>query len=248
MKAIILLIFVFFAFISVADDSGANSDYSWFEDPLYYSARVAEPQKAIVKALQTRKWQIESIENNLVVALLDGYKGAYIKLHIAYQDGRITIQTIEKRNANCESADSRRCKVDLDNYQRWRLYLRKSIAMELHRVELHDYYQASNATQQWVSSFNQYDREQRIEVARQIVETEWFDETLLDVFADFAQKNYPNVPAKNSRDASSEIVFVCKALARSKNPKYKPLLIEISQKAKSRYIKKYMVKYLNTYY
>ncbi len=93
-----------------------------------------------------------------------------------------------------------------------------------------------------IDEINQGNLARNREIARKMVADHAFEEAILDAMATQVKANY--LLNKDDRLWLDSVAWMCKAIALSKNPKYKPLIEEVSKVAANERLRRYATSYL----
>lgn len=235
-------LFTFF-FIFMSQFSLAEGKVKSYDIPINFNNRyVTDPEQLIVKSLTSREWEIKSSEPGKIVGWLNDYKDHEIVLAIHYDDSQISFEPISSKKLRCR----KRCKVADKHYDKWRLYLRKSIALNIHTLAIKELLDQKEIRDSWFSAFKTGNVNEKIRLARNIIDLELFNPYALEVIEKEINKSFEL--GKLNKSQVQQYAFYCKALARTKDPKYLPILKKVATESRSGNLQRYVEKYLKTNY
>lgn len=111
-----------------------GTSHSLYDDPLHYPDFVTDPAALIKTGMQRYNWQTIAESDNRIEAELN-YQGYLIGLEISFGNGLISFRELKKVNYDCDTP-SAGCNFDDSLYARWRVNLRRSIALEIHQLTI----------------------------------------------------------------------------------------------------------------
>lgn len=111
-----------------------TGNHTVYEDPVSYPPFIDDPAAVIKDGMARYDWTIVEQAEQSIRAKLD-YEGHRIVVDISYGDGLITVKDVEHKKIGCEPG-SPDCAFDSDLYSRWRLNLRRGIALEIHQLTI----------------------------------------------------------------------------------------------------------------
>ena len=227
-----LLLFLSFTPLCFAGKS------SWYEEPITYNKRyVPDVEQVIFESLAQRNWEVKQTSPGKVTAWLNNYKGYELVLDILHDDSSISFEHISYKRIDCKG----RCKAKQKYYDKWRLYLRKNIALNIHKYAMSELLQNEKILAQWMNTITNGSTQEKTKLARNIIDIEYFEENTLNAIEqEIRNSNYKN---PSSGDVVQQLAFYCKALAYSKNEKYQPLLVEVRDNTSSEKLKRYIEVY-----
>lgn len=209
-----------------------------YDEPIKFNSRyVTAPEKVIIDSLIGRGWEIKSQRPGSVTGWLNNYKDYDIVLEVNYAESQISFKHISAKKLNCSN-----CNALDKHYDKWRLYLRKSIALNIHTLAINELLAISSIKKDWLSVLEKGSVQEKTKFARNIIDIELFDNEALDIIEKEVIKGY-----KKENMTGHEVqlyAFYCKALARTTNSKYAGLLTEVKNNAGNRKLKKYVTGYL----
>lgn len=227
----LLLTFIFIPF-SFAGKS------SWYEEPISYNKRyVPNVEQVIAESLIQRNWEVKQKSPGKVTGWLNNYKGYELVLDILYDDSSISFKHVSYKKVDCK----RNCKAEQKYYDKWRLYLRKNIALSLHKYAMSELLQNETIQTKWMNTITNGSTQEKTKLARNIIDIEYFEENTLNAIEQtIKNSNYKN-PKKS--DDVQQLAFYCKALAYSKIKKYHPILEDVRDSTSSKKLKRYIEVY-----
>jgi len=236
-QAILLLIIIFFSHGSFA------SERSWFEEPIKINKTyITDVEAVIIESLKQRGWEVKEKSPVMVTAWLNDYKGYELVLEIKHDNTQISFNQLSFKKVDCTSKNKKRCKASTKYSDKWRLYLRKNIAMNIHKRAMDHLLNNEKIRNEWLEQLKTGDVELKTKLARNLIDIEYFNDFALAEIVSQIEANYQR--DKLSGDEVQQYAFFCKVLARSKQEKYKGLLSQVSRKAKSRQLRNYVKGYL----
>lgn len=212
---------------------------TWYDDPITYNKRyIPDVEQVIVESLLQRDWEVKQKSPGKVTAWLNNYKGYELVLDILHDDSIISFEHISYKKVDCK----RSCKANKKYYDKWRLYLRKNIALNIHKYAMSELLQTENILAKWINTITNGSTQEKTKLARNIIDIEYFEENTLNAIEqDIKNSNYKN-PSRG--DGVQQLAFYCKALAYSKNKKYLPLLMDVRDNTSSKKLERYIEGYL----
>lgn len=236
-RPILLSTFLFFS------NSSFSVERSWFDEPIKINqAYITDVEAVILESLNQRGWEVKNKSSSMVTAWLNDYKGYELVLEIKHNKSQISFNQLSFKKIDCKERSKRRCKASTEYSNKWRLYLRKNIAMNIHKRAMDDLLKNEDIRTTWLANLKTGDVEFKTKLARNLIDIEYFNEFALSEIVSQINENYQR--KKLSRDEVQQYAFFCKLLARSKQEKYKALLTEVSTKANSRKLRTYVKGYL----
>ncbi|PKG81045.1 hypothetical protein CXF85_19995 [Colwellia sp. 75C3] len=236
-KTLLLSIFVFFSSNAFA------TERSWFDEPIKINKTyVTDAEAVILESLKQRGWEVKEKSATMVTAWLNDYKGYELVLEIKHDNAQISFKQLSYKKVGCESKSSSRCKASTKYSNKWRLYLRKNIAMNIHKRAMDHLLKNEKIRRTWLEELKTGNIEFKTKLARNLIDIEYFNEYALAEIVEQINANYQR--NKLSSDEVQQYAFFCKVLARSKQEKHTELLTQVSQKAKSRKLRNYVKGYL----
>ncbi|PKI14832.1 hypothetical protein [Colwellia sp. 12G3] len=236
-KTLLLSIFVFFS------SNSFSTERSWFDEPIKINKTyVTDTEAVIIESLKQRGWEVKEKSPTMVTAWLNDYKGYELVLEIKHDKSQISFNQLSYKKVGCDSNSSSRCKASTKYSDKWRLYLRKNIAMNIHKRAMDYLLNDEKIRSTWLDELKTGDVEFKTKLARNLIDIEYFNEYALAEIVEQINANY--LRNELSSDEVQQYAFFCKVLARSEQKKYTELLTQVSQKAKSRKLKNYVKGYL----
>jgi len=236
-QATLLSIFLFFSQVSL------SAERTWFEEPLKINKTyIADVESVILESLQQRGWEVKEKTPTMVTAWLNDYKGYELVLEIRHDNTQISFNQLSFKKVDCSSRNNKRCKASTKYSDKWRLYLRKNIAMNIHKRAMDHLLNDEVIRNEWLDKLKTGDVELKTKLARNLIDIEYFNEYALAEIVSQINANYQRNTL--SSDEVQQYAFFCKVLARSKQEQYKGLLSQVSRKAKSRKLRNYVKGYL----
>jgi len=234
-QAILLTISLFFS------HGALSAERSWFDEPIKINkAYITDVEAVIVESLEQRGWEVKEKSPAMVTAWLNDYKGYELVLEIKHDNTQISFNQLSFKKVDCNS--KKRCKASTKYSDKWRLYLRKNIAMNVHKRAMDQLLNNEKIRNAWLDKLKTGDTELKTKLARNFIDIEYFNDYALAEIVSQIDANYQR---KNlSGDEVQQYAFFCKVLARSKQEQYKSLLSQVSRKAKSRKLRNYVKGYL----
>jgi hypothetical protein len=235
--AILLSLFIFFSHGSFA------AERSWFEEPIKVNnTYITDVESVIVESLKQRGWEVKEKSPSVVTAWLNDYKGYELVLEIKHDNTQISFNQLSFKRVDCTSKNKKRCKASTKYSDKWRLYLRKNIAMNIHKRAMDHLLNNEKIRNEWLDKLKTGDVELKTKLARNFIDIEYFNDYALAEIVSQITANYQRNTL--SRDEVQQYAFFCKVLARSKQEKYKDLLSQVSRTAKSSKLRNYVKGYL----
>ncbi len=218
-----------------------------YDVPLKFNQRyVTSPEKVIIDSLLDRGWEVKNQKPGTVTGWLNDYKDYEIILDINYDDSEISFKHISAKKLRCGNNRSTNCKVQDKHYNKWRLYLRKSIALNIHTLAISELLAIPSIKNNWLASLKEGSIKEKIKFARNIIDIELFDKDALNIIEEEIIKGY-----KKTDMSGNEVqlyAFYCKVLARTADSKYLALLTEVKDNTVNRKLKNYVDGYLTRNY
>lgn len=238
MSVSLLAVFSFSSSLSAIEQS--------YDIPIKFNMQyVTNPEKLIIDSLSTRGWQVKDNRPGQIIGWLNDYKGYEIILAINYDKSQISFKKISSEKLGC-SGSKKKCKVESKHYNRWRLYLRKTIALNIHTLAIIDLLKTPSIKNQWLSSLKEGSVKQKIKFARNMIDIQLFDRDALEIIKTEIMNGYKK--SKMTADEIQQYAFYCKVLASTQDPHYLSLLTEVSHNSPIRKLKRYVKGYLGKYY
>jgi hypothetical protein len=232
---VLLLISLFFS------HSVFSTERTWFEEPIKINKTyIKDTEAVILESLKQRGWEVKEQTPTMVTAWLNDYKGYELVLEIKHDKSQISFNQVSYRKLNCNS--KRSCKASSDYSNKWRLYLRKNIAMNIHKRTMDSLLNNEKIRHAWLDKLKNSDVEFKTKLARNLIDIEYFNEHALAEVVIQINDNY--LRDNLSGNEVQQYAFFCKLLARSKQEQYKKLLSQVSRSAKSRKLRNYVKGYL----
>ena len=227
--------------------SAALEPVKSYDLPINYNQRyVKDPHALIVKSLKSREWEIKDSQPGKITGWLNNYKDHEIVLAIHYNDSQISFEPISAKKLNCSKKRRKKCRFLDKHYTKWRLYLRKSIALNIHTLAIEELLNQKPIRDSWLKVLESGSIDEKTKLARNIIDLELFNPYALEVIT----REIENLSTVKKITASlvQQYAFYCKVLARTKDPKYIPLLKEVVATVPSRKIRNYVKDYLKANY
>jgi len=234
-QAILLSAFLLFSSESFSEER------SWFDEPIKINKTyITDTEAVILESLEQRGWEVKKQSPAMVTAWLNDYKGYELVLEIRHDNAQISFNQLSFKRVDCKS--KKRCKASTKYSDKWRLYLRKNIAMNIHKRAMDQLLNNEKIRNEWLDKLKTGDVELKTKLARNLIDIEYFNDYALAEIESQIDANY-------QRDALSsaevqQYAFFCKVLARSKKAQYKGLLSQVRRKAKSKKLRNYVKGYL----
>ncbi|MBQ4835173.1 hypothetical protein [Pseudoalteromonas luteoviolacea] len=111
--------------------SVSGNNYTFYNDPFKLADYVKEPKKAAERGINKAQWKIKESGEGFIKAELD-YKGYLLRSMIFYNDKEISFEHVSAERNDC--AGKRSCQLKQRHVDRWRLNLRRQIALELTKL------------------------------------------------------------------------------------------------------------------
>lgn len=234
--SIILLVSIFFF------NSPATASES-YDLPISYNKRyVKNPENVIIKSLLDRGWEVKEKHPGKIIGWLNNYKGNEIILDISFDDSKISFKHISSRRF----CGKNNCKIKPKHYNMWRLYLRKSIALNIHTLAINELLKIASIKEQWLNVLKSGNIKEKIKFARNIIDIGLFNSDALDIIEAEVRQGY--MKADMTGNQVQQYAFYCKVLARTQKAKYLSLLQDVEKNAASRKLKKYLTNYIKNNY
>jgi hypothetical protein len=212
---------------------------SWYSDPITYNKRyIINVEQVILESMTQFDWQVKQRSPGKITAWLNNYKGYELILDIVYDDTSISFKHVGYKKVDCRKSCG---KAETKYYDKWRLYLRRNIALNIHKYALSELFQNKNIWVKWMNTINKGTYKEQIKLARNIIDIQYYeDNTLQAIEQAIKNSNYKN-PAKG--DQVQQLAFYCKALAYSKDKKYHPILEQVRDGTSSKKLRRYIEVY-----
>ncbi len=229
-------------FISMVLSINANSKYDdvWYDQPIKFNSRyVKNPEQVIVDALNERGWEIKDKTESKITAWLNNYKGYELLLDIQYSDSEISFKHISFEKLNCRKG--RHCKADEGEYNKWRLYLRKSIAMNIHKLAIFEILKDTDFEEKWIKIIHSEDSKEKSRVAIQMMDYNFYPKKVLVALSEELESNYKKVMNGDDVLASA---WMAKAITRSQDKSFRDLIFKIQKETPNPKLKRYVTNYI----
>jgi hypothetical protein len=227
---------------SLCFNTQAHAENKIYDHPVKFNPRyVTSPEDVILKSLDSRGWQVKAKHPGKITGWLNNYKDYEIILDIFYNNTEISFEHVSAKKLNCKRSH---CKVNPKHYDKWRLYLRKSIALTIHTLAINELLEKPSIKAGWLSTLKNGSVKEKIQFARNIIDIELFNQEALAVIEQEIIQGYKI--AKMTGDQVQQYAFYCKVLARSKKPEYIELLETVRDNTPSKKLRKYVKGYLVT--
>ncbi len=234
-KNISLSVFLFFS------SELLSAERSWFDEPISINqAYITDAEAIILESLKQRGWEVKEKSPIMITAWLNDYKGYELVLEIKHDNSQISFNQLSFKRVDCKS--KKRCKASTKYSDKWRLYLRKNLAMNIHKRAMDHLLKDKKIRNAWLDKFKNGDVALKTKLARNLIDIEYFNPNALAEIVSQVDVNY-----QRNNLSSAEVqqyAFFCKVLARSNQEQYKGLLSQVSKKAKSRKLRNYVKGYL----
>ena len=219
-----------------------NSVKAFYLPRGYHAEMNLDPGEYHLKA----DWKpFHGVSDKELVVNIQAGKTAYVSLN-----NSLDIAAIILGSMGINSKVSEESQVDLSGSRKITRYqsdwLNSSTGGFVPDETLNERYDLTINNEKIIEDFLNSDDSKKMEIARYLIGREIYDEQILIVFEQVALENYKKQYA-NKNDAQP-LAFICKYIASSRMPEFKPTIAKISTGASSKYIRGYASKYLNAYY
>lgn len=232
----VLAIVLFFSCLS------NSAQRTWFDEPIKTDqAYVNDIEVVILESLEQRGWEVKSKTPSKVTAWLNDYKGYELVLEIIYNNSQIEFNQLSFTKVNCIPEDSLDCQAEESYSNRWRLYLRKNIAMNIHKRAMDHLLKNKKIHDAWMVKLKTGNSKYKTTLARNLIDIEYYNENVMDEMAIQIKRSYK---LRLNKKGIQQYAFYCKLLARSKLQKYKALLTEVRDNANKSQLRRYVRGYL----
>lgn len=237
-KSIIIATFVLFVAIH---SSVFATERSWLDEPIKFNPeRVTDSEGAILESMEQRGWQLKAKTPTMITAWLNNYKDHQLILEITHENGQISFNQVSFKKVGC--TNPKICKANTKLSDRWRLYLRKNIAMNIHKRAMDDLLKTESIRNEWVEKIRTGSPANKVQLARNMIDIEYFNTYAMAEMESEIKANYQR--KKLSSDEVQYYAYFCKVLARSEQDKYKALLTQVSTGAQSKKLRRYVKGYI----
>ena len=231
-------------FVGLTFNTSVFSQENSYDIPIKFNSRyITNPEEVIVDSLLQRGWEIKDRQAGKITGWLNNFQGNEIILDISYDGNLISFKHVRSRKTNCKSGS---CQINRGNYDRWRLYLRKSIALKIHTLAINELLDKPSIKKSWLTTLRTGSVKEKIKFARNIIDLELFNTDALEIMAEEVAKGYQQ--SNMTGHQIQQYAFYCKALARTKQAKYFLLLKEVKKNASAKKLKTYVKGYLKSNY
>ena len=235
---IVLLPLLWLVFFSSQVQAFAK-ELTWYDEPLKYNnSYINDVEQVILAALHQRQWDVKEKSSGSILAWLDDYKGYELILEITYSDSLISFKQKSYRKVDC----TKRCTARQKYADKWRLYLRKSIAMNIHTLAMDNLLKNDEIRVSWLDILKNGSIENKIKFARNIIDLNYYNEDVLTELSAQVSANYLNTHFSSAE--VQQYAFFCKALTLSRQVQYKTLLRAVRDNTNDRKLSNYVRGYL----
>ena len=229
--------------LSASSINADDVDPRWWETPIRYdNERVNDIEKAIIDAFTERDYKIIEKSPGVVVGHLENLKKHTLTLEALYDDSQVKFNMISFERTVCHR---RRCYNNQSKYQDWRFFLRKSVSFHIHKQYLHNALQSKDIEQKWINTLKQGNIDERTAFARTLIDLEYYKD---DVLLELQKQIEENYLRRLDGDEIRLYAYYCKALVKSKQEKFLPLLEQVKMNARAKKLKRFVRDYFVQYY
>ena len=231
-QAVLLSLFLFFS------NSSFSVERSWFDEPIKVNhTYISDVESVILESLKQRGWEVKEKSAGVVTAWLNDYKGYELVLEIKHTKSLISFNQLSYKKLNCKKS----CKAKTKYSDKWRLYLRKNITMNIHKRTMDHLLSNEGIRKIWLDKLKNGNVADKTKLARNLIDLDYFNEYAL---AEIVRQITANYERKLSRNEIQQYAFFCKLLARSKQKQFTALLTQVRKYAPSKKLRNYVKGYL----